>query len=649
MSLSPEPDGPATASTLVMPQLVPSQRVAGRYVLQEIIGRGGMGIVWRAYDEKLARSIALKLLPDAVAHDEAALDALKAETRHSLKLTHPNIVRIHDFIDDDQVAAISMELVEGANLSQLRRHRASGHFEAADLQDWVVQLTDALEYAHQSCRVVHRDLKPGNLLIAQSGELKLADFGIAHSISDSIHRLTGVQPVSGTLAYMSPQQLDGKAAQVTDDIYSLGATLYDLLAGSPPFHSGDVGSQIRHQRPTSIAERRLESGLTGSAVPDRWEATIAACLEKNPEGRPRTAAEVRARLLQADGHPVPVRSENHRSAAPQATPSARRKKGWAVAAAGVAGLTLLLAWGAGLQSRRAGTVLPVDSPPPLRSVPARSSPWTNSLGQVFIPIKGTGVWFSQHETRRREFAAFVQATGHEATTLVSSMRENGWALAGDSWENLAPTPEHPAAGISWDDANAFCQWLTTKERSEGRLGSDEFYRLPADAEWSVAEGKGPYLWGAGYPPSTVLENFCGEEPKDDQWMKGYRELKGYADGFARAAPVGSFKPNPHGLYDLGGNVLEYCDDWYRRDLNPPALLAALPQLAEDGGGRKYRLLRGASWADFGSGGNFLVGARGRTWPHHRFDNRGFRCVLVPSAGVTRDAGPPAAKAAAPPS
>lgn len=627
MSPGPEPDGQATTSTLVVPSLVQSQKVAGRYVLVDVIGRGGFGIVWRAYDEKLSRTIALKLLPEAVAHDSAALESLKEETRHCLNLTHPNIVRIYDFIDDDRAAAISMELIEGANLSELRRHRPNGHFETSDLRAWLIQLTDALSYAHQACRVVHRDLKPSNLLVAPSGEIKLADFGIAHSLSDSIHRITGAQPISGTPAYMSPQQLDGRPAQVSDDIYSLGATLYDLLAGSPPFHTGDLRTQIRNRQPVSISERRLESGLAGLPLPSEWETTIAACLDKDPEARPPTATDVRDRLLQESGAAPSMRSRHRRDSPPGVSFSKSLARWKLPTGIGFAALCLVGAGIAGFRHRNSRHGLGV-TPTPIPPGPVRESPWTNSLGQKFIPVQGTSVWFSLYETRQREFAEFVASTSHEATLAVVSMREKGWTLAGDSWQTLAPTPDHPAAGLSWQDADAFCQWLTTKERGEGKLGSSEVYRLPTDAEWNVAEGQGPYLWGSAYPPSTAVENLCGEEPKDEHWMKGYREFKGYSDGFPRAAPVGSFKPNSHGLYDLGGNLLEYCQDWYSRDLNSPAFLANYPQLAEDGGGRKYRVLRGASWADFGSGGNFLTRVRGRTQPHHRFENRGFRCVLA---------------------
>ena len=276
------------------------QKVFRRYTLVRILGRGGMGIVWLAKDEELDRDVALKFLPDLVVHDVAVLDELKRETRRSLQLTHHNIVRIHDFVQDAESACISMEYVDGPTLSALRVEQPSRVFEPDVLLPWIEQICGALEYAHRHAKIVHRDIKPANLMLNSKGELKVADFGIARSLSDSVSMLTMAHGSSGTLAYMSPQQLDGERASNLDDVYSLGATLYELLTSKPPFYSGGVERLIREKTPPSIAERRQDLEInTSQEIPEQWEQTIAACLAKDPASRPQSASEVYDRLHRA--------------------------------------------------------------------------------------------------------------------------------------------------------------------------------------------------------------------------------------------------------------------------------------------------------------------------------------------------------------
>src|SRR6266436_3220879 len=203
------------------------QKLFGRYTLIKILGRGGMGIVWLARDEKLERDVALKFLPDLIIHDAAVLSDLKRETRRSLELTHKNIVRIYDFVDNERSACISMEYVDGETLSNLRAEKEQKILEPDEIAAWTNQLCDSLDYAHNSAKIIHRDLKPANLMVNKKRDLKVSDFGIACSLGDTVSRLTMEQGRSGTLAYMSPQQLEGERGTHLDDVYSLGATLYD--------------------------------------------------------------------------------------------------------------------------------------------------------------------------------------------------------------------------------------------------------------------------------------------------------------------------------------------------------------------------------------------------------------------------------------
>src|SRR6201981_2085434 len=252
------------------------QKVFGRFKLVKVLGRGGMGIVWLARDEELERHVALKFLPDLMIQDRALLDQLKHETKRCLELTHPHIVRIHDFVHDERSGCISMEYVNGETLSNLRAEKEQKVFEPQEIAGRIAQLCDALDYAHNHAKVIHRDLKPANLMVNQRGDLKITDFGIARSLADSATRLTGEQGRSGTLVYMSPQQLSGDRSTHFDDIYSLGATIYELLTSKPPFYSGNIDRQICERVAPLMTERRKELDIEPSAVPPVWEDAVAA-------------------------------------------------------------------------------------------------------------------------------------------------------------------------------------------------------------------------------------------------------------------------------------------------------------------------------------------------------------------------------------
>jgi serine/threonine protein kinase/Tfp pilus assembly protein PilF len=277
------------------------QVVFGRYKLVKVLGRGGMGIVWLARDEELERDVALKFLPDLMIQDRALLDQLKRETKHCLELTHPHIVRIYDFVHDERSGCISMEYVDGETLSNLRAEKEQKVFEPHEIAGSIAQLCEALDYAHNRARIIHRDLKPSNLMVNQRGDLKITDFGIARSLADSATRLTGQQGRSGTLVYMSPQQLSGDGGTHLDDIYSLGATIYELLTSKPPFYSGNIDHQICERVAPSITDRRKEFDIEPASVPATWEDTVAACLAKDPSRRPQSVVEVAQRLQLASG------------------------------------------------------------------------------------------------------------------------------------------------------------------------------------------------------------------------------------------------------------------------------------------------------------------------------------------------------------
>jgi hypothetical protein len=245
----------------------------------------------------------------------------------------------------------------------------------------------------------------------------------------------------------------------------------------------------------------------------------------------------------------------------------------------------------------------------------------NSLGMKFVPIPITGgpsngqrVLFSIWDTRVQDYEVFTKQT------------RRPWQKS-----EFSQGPTQPAVNVDWDDAEAFCAWLTERERKEGKLGLNECYRLPSDHEWSCAVGIGEmedaskppaekrgkidniFPWGTQWPPPDKAGNFASEELKPLQAAGKFTSAKtlvpNYRDGYANTSPVGTYAPNRFGLYDMGGNVLEWCEDWFdKRD----------------------RVLRGSGWWH-GARNDLLSSARDHRTPDHKSDERGFRCVLAPVA------------------
>ncbi len=284
------------------------QIVFERFGLSRKLGEGGMGEVWLANDVLLEKRVALKFLPGGLIRDQDAYFLFKQEAQKSTLATHPHIVRVFDFHRSKDLAAISMEFVEGCTLASLAQDRPDGIFDPHELQKWLGQLCEALAYAHQKVGLVHRDLKPSNLMVDRNGDLKVTDFGI----SGLARPLSGLKDhdggVSGTLPYMSPQQLAGAPCQPSDDIYSLGATLYELLTGRPPFTEGNLVELIRHTVPPSIQQRRQQLHIERYPIAMHWEAVIARCLAKDPVDRPPDAKDIAIRLLNQIPQPVPQKS-----------------------------------------------------------------------------------------------------------------------------------------------------------------------------------------------------------------------------------------------------------------------------------------------------------------------------------------------------
>lgn len=276
------------------------QRVFERYYLKRPLGSGGMSTVWLAHDRETEQPVVLKFLSPQLLSDEKEVERLRMEALRSQQFTHPNIVQVHDFICGDNGVAVAMEYVDGWSLWSMKVDKPGQRFTPEEITPWMRDLCAALEHAH-AAEVVHRDIKPANLILDSRGRLKLADFGLSRSTNPAGFD-TGYYRVVGTDWYMSPQQWTGDPPHVSDDIYSLGATMYELLTGKPPFHEGDVFKQLHEVIPPPLTERLLQLGVRKPKIPAAWEETVAACLDKDSTRRPASAQEIATRLNLAS-HP----------------------------------------------------------------------------------------------------------------------------------------------------------------------------------------------------------------------------------------------------------------------------------------------------------------------------------------------------------
>jgi serine/threonine protein kinase len=258
-------------------------------MLKRLLGRGQCSEVWLAWDRTLEHEVALKFLPTKILGNAAVIERLKKEVHRSHELTHPSIARVYAFVQTNELVAVAMEHVDGWSLAALKVDRHEKRYPPEELLPWLRQLCSALEYAHVEFSLLHCALRPSNLLLNAREQFKLTDFGIAHAARVA---LSGDgNPVPSPVAYLSPQRLQGTEPSLEDDIYALGATIYDLLTGTPPFYRGDLIAQINEQPPPTMSERLVELGSNQTFL-RAWEETVAMCLAKAPAARPQSAAEV---------------------------------------------------------------------------------------------------------------------------------------------------------------------------------------------------------------------------------------------------------------------------------------------------------------------------------------------------------------------
>lgn len=280
----------------------PERVLSGRYRVDSLIGRGGMAYVYRGYDLTLDRVVAIKILQRDLASDNAFRLRFRMEAQAASRMSHPNIVRVFDAGEDTvtqldgsqaPVPYIVMELVEGTLLKSIA---AAGPIPESDAQRYVSGILDALEYSHRA-GVVHRDIKPGNVMITRDGSVKVMDFGIARAVSDSSSTVAQTTTILGTASYFSPEQAKGEPADARADLYSTGVVLYELLTGRTPFR-GESPVAVAYQH---VSEQPVPPSERNPALSRGADVVVLRALAKSPNARYQNAAEFRAALLEING------------------------------------------------------------------------------------------------------------------------------------------------------------------------------------------------------------------------------------------------------------------------------------------------------------------------------------------------------------
>jgi serine/threonine-protein kinase len=422
-------------------RLAPGTRISGAYVIESVLGEGGMGVVYRALDEVRDRVVAIKCLHMNLTGDAEIRRRFVREAKVLRSWSHPYVVAIHDFVEHEHLLGIVMEYVEGLTLGQ-HVEKWRGRMPLEEIRILFGGVLEAMDDGHKH-GVIHRDLKPENILVARSGGRlvpKIVDFGIAKILEGTTYTVSGA--FLGTCRYISPEQVKRpEAADHRSDIYSLGVTLYQLCTGRVPFEDGNhFALMMAH-----VTEKPVPPSQHRPGLPDALEALVLQALAKDPAARPQSCGEFHERLLEAlgsEGHP---NDAGDMASRPPLPPAIRDTDG----------CELLL-------------------------VPA--GPFQMGPGRREVHVDA--FYMDRTPVTNRQFRTFLGVTGYRPEDPGASRFLAHWT-GGAIPPNL---DHHPVVFVSWFDACAYATWA-------GK-------RLPSEAEWEKAargtDGR-RYPWGRADP------------------------------------------------------------------------------------------------------------------------------------------------------
>ncbi len=567
--------------------------LVGRYEIEALLGEGGMGAVFRAFDTLKQRKVAVKEfrlgdLPSEADTQrqndgtrihpktgpqltrEEALRQFSREAHLISPLSHRNLPEIYDLVILTSEAYMAMTLIDGRPLSDILEENG-GPLPEATVTGWLLQVLDALAYCHGK-NVIHRDLKPENLLLTPNGLVYLIDFGISKTLNPGqTATVTGARLL--TPGYAPPEQYSLKGGtDPRSDLYSLGATTYYLLTGTVPAEATERMAGEKVAPPRSL----------NPIISERMETFILCCLEMDKEKRPASATAA-ANLLNPTQEPTAARQQPVAQIPQPAKPVSHQdtiQKPIMVSSFVPESIAIDLGLGVKMEFARvpAGKFL-------MGAGREEKNASTDERPQHLVFLDE--YWIGKFPVTNAQYAVFVQAIRGKAP---------GHWFFGKMPKKLA---DHPVVNVSWLDANAFCQWASQKTRNT--------IRLPSEAEWEKAarstDGR-TWPWG-NTDPNSNMANF-GQNVGDTTKVGIY--------------PQGV---SPYGALDMAGNVWEWVADWYQSDYYATFPKDQWPDNPTGPESGTYRVLRGGSWSF--NNGNLRTSYRVRINPDVRDSSIGFRC------------------------